>query len=439
MLDENPKDEIDELIRGRTQMEIPDEVEERLRRKLFEFRERVEQRPSSRLRILLYSILHPPVARVMVMTAALVLAMTVGLVLIPRQSGANRVFAVAADQLRSSQSLAYTIILNAEPYVAVDFSYLAPGYRRINCSWGIEVRVDGSADKQLVLMHATRKYLVDSRKQAESLANAEDIAKQLRSLPPAADELLGEQLAGGKRLIGYRLRKAPPNIGISGLEAIDIWIDAGTHEADRAVITIQEEGKATHKMYIQNIRTGAEIDRSLFDLTPPAGYTAIATPGAEPQVGSPGSSQNTGTLPVAIRYTDALVAVVVPMKGSYLQTSAALQTVEAYLKTQGVTPAGPPFGRYWSEQRWEAGYPVPPGAHVEPPFVLISLPASLTASAVVTGPWGGDSDRRWEAFLKSVIEQGYQPTGPAIEIWSGENARERTQSTEMRLPVAKAN
>jgi hypothetical protein len=37
------------------------------------------------------------------------------------------------------------------------------------------------------------------------------------------------------------------------------------------------------------------------------------------------------------------------------------------------------------------------------------------------------------------MEQGYLPAGPAMEIWSGEDARESTQSTEMRMPVTKAN
>jgi effector-binding domain-containing protein len=115
--------------------------------------------------------------------------------------------------------------------------------------------------------------------------------------------------------------------------------------------------------------------------------------------------------------------------------------VEAYLKAKGVTPIGPSLGRFWSEQHWETGYPVPPGTQAEAPFQVVSLPAGLAASVVLNGPWGknSDSNRRWGAFLKSVIEQGYQPAGPAMEIWSGEDARESTQSTEMRMPVTKAN
>ena len=387
----------------------------------------LEQRPPA-------SPMHLPAVRVLAMAAALLAAVAVGLVLIPRQSSASRVYAAAAAQLKSSQSLEYTIVLNAAPYVAVDFSFLAPAYRRINCSWGIEVRTDGTTGKQIALFHATRNYLIEGGKQAGSLASTEDIVEQLRSLPQAADEMLGEQRAGDKRLIGYRLRKAPPNTGISGIEAFDIWVDAGTRQAHHVDITIQEKDQPVHRMHIQNIRAGAPIDRSLFDLAPPAGYTAIVPPAS-----SPAAAQNSWDLRAQIGQTGALAAVVVPMKGSYLQTTAALRQVEAYLKTRGVTPVGSPLGRYWSEQHWETGYPVPPGTQAEAPFQVVSVPAGLAASVVVNGPWAKDSDGRWGAFLKSVIEQGYQPAGPAMEIWSGEDAKEWTQSTEMRMPVTKAN
>jgi effector-binding domain-containing protein len=422
-------DDMDELIRKATQVEVPPAVEDRLRRRLMEFRTRVEQRPPA-------SPVRLPALRLMAMAAALLAAVAVGLVLIPRQSSASRVYAAAAAQLRSSQSLEYTIVLSATPYVAVDFSFLAPAYRRINCSWGIEVRSDGVTGKQIALFHATRNYVTEGGKQAGGLANNEDIVEQLRSLPHTADQVLGEQQAGEKRLIGYRLHQAPPNTGIPGLTAFDLWVDAGTGQAHHVDITIQEKGKPDYQMHIQNIRAGAPIDRSLFDLTPPAGYTAMVK-----QASSPAPAQTKWTLRAEIGQADALVAVVVPMSGSYLQASAALQQVEAYLKTKGVTPIGPSLGRFWSEQHWETGYPVPPGTQAEAPFQVVSLPAGLAASVVVRRPWGNGSDSsgRWGAFLKSVMEQGYLPAGPAMEIWSGEDAREWTQSTEMRMPVTKAN
>lgn len=410
--------DVDELIRRRTQMEVPAEVEDRLRGRLAEFRTRVERRPPSRFRTGL------PMLRVLALTAALLVLAAVGLVLIPRQSSGSRVYAAAAAQLRSARSLEYTVVLNTEPYVAIDFSFLAPAYRRLNCSWGIEVRGDGTSGKQIVLFHGTRTYLTEGGKQVE----AADLAEQLRSLPQTADEVLGERWTGGKKLVGYRLSKAPPNGSIPGLKALDVWIDSGTGEADHVDISVQEQGKPVHQMHIQNIRVNAEVNRALFDLTPPAGYTTIAKPQAS----------DTPVLQAEIRQVDAIVAVVVPMQGSYLQTRAVLQTVEDYLKKVGVVPAGPPLGRFWSEQHWEAGYPVPPGTQVEAPFLVESLPVGLAASVVVKGPWVKDSNPRWSAFLKSVVEQGYMPAGPAMEIWTGEDGQPASQSTEMRIPVAKA-
>lgn len=435
MLDKDADRPIDELIRRSTEVGIPVELEERLRRRLLEFRTRMEQRPPDRIRALVHSLIDRPPVRVMGMTAALLVAAVVGFVLIPRESRASRVFAAAAAQLRSSQSLEYTIVLNTAPYVAVDFSYLAPGYRRINCSWGIEVRTDGTSGRQIVLMHASRVYLLEGGKQVESQANIEDFAEQLRSLPRKADEVLGEQWIGGKRLIGYRLRDAPPNGSISGLKALDIWVDPGRGEADHVDITLQEQGKPVHQMHIRNIRSGAQVNRSLFDLTPPAGYTALAVPGGKERTGAPGASQSTPVLQARIAFGAPLTAVVMPMHGTFEQTRYGLQAVQAYLNARHVTPVGPPFGRYGSETNWDVGYPVPPGTSVETPFQLVSLPGGLTASAVVNGAWGQGSDARWAAFVQSVLEQGYAPAGPAMEIWSGENAQPDSQSTEMRMPV----
>ncbi len=439
MPEKNNNADMDDLIRRSTHVEIPAEVEDRLRHRLMEFRTKVATQQPSRLWALLDSLLYLPAVRVTAMAAVLVVAVAVGLVLIPTQSRASQVFAAAAAQLRNSQSLEYTIVLNATPYVGVDLSFLAPAYRRINCSWGIEVRTDGATGKQIVLMHATRSYLTEGGKQVESQANTEDFAAQLRSLPQKADEVIGERWSNGKKLLGYRLRTAPPNGSIPGLKQLDIWINAETREADHADITVQEQGKAEHQMHIQNIRVGAAVQRSLFDLTPPAGYTPIALPGGEPRANVPGLFGTPMTLQARIGRGKALTAVVVPMQGSYAQTPAALQAVESYLKAVNVAPAGPPFGRFESEQNWEAGYPVPPGTQVKAPFKLLALPATLAASAVVHDVWAKDSTARWAAFLKSIVEQGFVPAGPAMETWSGKDAKQETQSTEMRMPVKKAN
>ena len=428
-------DEIDELLRSRTDGELPADVERRLRPRLAEFRAKVEQRPTSRLAAFGYSLLSPSMWRLAAMTTALLMVVALGVVLMPRESRANQMFAAAAAQLRNSQSLAYTIVLNELPYVAVDFAYLAPGYRNIKCSWGMEIRTDGTTGKQIVLMHGVRAYLSESGKTVESESTVDDFSAQLRSLPSHAETFLGERWTGQQKLLGYRVSSAPPNGSIPGLKAEDIWIDSATGEPDHVDITVQEPGKPEHTMHIRNIHVGQPVDRSLFDLTPPSGYSAIVAGNAGT---SSQPSQNTIAVQPEIRQTSEIVAVVVPMKGSYAQTTVALSGVEAYLKQHGITPIGSPLGRYWSEDRWETGYPVQPGTQVEAPFQVVSVPAGLTASTVVNGPWGKDTVTRWAQFLNSVLEQGYVPAGPTMEIWSGD-AGQTTQSTEMRIPVKKAN
>ena len=91
MPDRDTIDDVNELIRRSAQVEVPEEVEDRLRRRLVEFRTRVEQRPPARF------FIPAPAWRVLATTAALV-AVAVGLLLIPRESQASQIFASAAAQ-----------------------------------------------------------------------------------------------------------------------------------------------------------------------------------------------------------------------------------------------------------------------------------------------------------------------------------------------------
>lgn len=424
---------LDDLIRKTAQADLPVELEERLRRRLAEFQTKVELRPPRTLPRLVHWLMRPPVFRVPAVAAMLLVALVVGLIILPIGSREGRLYAQAIARLRAARSVQYRVVL--APYTEVGFSYLAPRYRRVNCSWGIEVRTD-EVGRQIVLLHRTRQYALEEATH-ETVANAMDLVDQLRALPRTADERLGEQHAGDRRLIGYRLRHMPPGAAISNLKMMDLWVDRSTGQPDRVDITIQEPGKPLYKMQITDIRLDAAIDPAQFSTTPPAGYRALRAPGAE-KPGAPAPKRQIAPRP-EIKQAVAMTAVVIRMNGSYLQTSVAVEAVESCLKELGVAPAGPPFGRFGSEQGWDAGYPVPSGTRVKAPFETVTLPATTVASAIVPGPWGQDSDGRWAAFLKWVVEHGYVPAGPPTEFWSGEDAKLSTQSTEMRLAVRKAN
>jgi hypothetical protein len=439
--------DLDDFVQRSTQVEVPTVVAERLHRRLAEFRERVEQRPPSRLRAMANSLIHPTSFRVPLLTAAL-LAVVVTLAFIPRGSNAGRVYAAAATQLRSAHSLEYTVEL--APYTGIDFSYLAPGYRRVNCSWGTELRTDGSG-RQIVLMHLTKSYLIEDGKQAD----IPDLVEQFKSLPKTADESLGERWTGSRKLIGYRVHEAQPGTtfpgAIPGLSALDLWVDAATGNPDHVDISIQEPGKPLYQMHIKNIRVDAEIDRSHFDMTPPAGYSKIDISDQAQQAHPLGIHES--SLRPEIKQAGPLTAVVLPMKGSFTQTRTAdhavqkqLEKIGKQLEKIGVTRDGPAFGCYDPEKNWVAGYPVLPGTRVDAPFEILSLPKTSVASVVVTGPWGQEFDSpwghdpgsRWATFVMWIGRQGYAPAGPPMEFWSGDDAHPQAQTTEMRIAVTKA-
>jgi len=431
--------DLDELLQRSIQVEVPANVEERLHRRLAEFRIKVEQQPPRRLQALLYALCHPASFRVPLLTAVL-LAAVIMLAFVPRGSKNGRVYAAAATQLRSAHSLEYTVAL--APYTEIDFAYLAPGYRRVNCSWGTELRNDGNGN-QIILMHTTRSYLIEEGKQTD----APDLVEQFKSLPKKADESLGEQWAGSRKLIGYRVHEAQPGTtlpdAISKLSGLDLWVDAATGNPDHVDISIQEPGKPLYQMHIKNIRVDTQIDPSLFDMTPPPGYTKLGFQDAAQQA-NPLGIQQSGLRP-RIKQASALTAVVLPMKGSYAQTRTAVESVQKQLEKMGVTPVGPAFGRYDSEQHWVAGYPVPAGTRIDAPFEILSLPETSMASVVVTGPWGQnfdspwgrDSGSRWATLMRSIGEHGYLPVGPPMEFWSGDDAHPQTQTTEMVINVVK--
>jgi outer membrane lipoprotein-sorting protein len=378
------------------------------------------------------------------MTAAL-LVVVAALALIPRGSKAGRVYAAAATQLSSAHSFEYTVAI--APGAEVDFSYLAPGFRRIKLSWGMEIRSDGSG-KQIVLMHLTKNYIVGKEEQSE----APDLVEQFKALPTSTHESLGEQTVGGRKLLGYRVHPSKsemPDANL-GLSALDLWVDAATGNTDHVDLSIQEPGKPLYQMHIKNIRIDEEMDHSLFDMNPPAGYTKLGAETAQQQA-APQSLQASPLRP-EIQQTGALTAVVLPMQGSFTQARRAddyvqkqLEKITKQLAKIGVIPNGPALGRDDPEQNWVVGYPVPPRTHIDAPFQKLSLPATSVASVVVTGPWGKDFDSpwghdsgsRWASFVMWIGRQGYKPAGPPMEFWSGDDAHPQTQTTEMRIAVVK--
>jgi AraC family transcriptional regulator len=140
------------------------------------------------------------------------------------------------------------------------------------------------------------------------------------------------------------------------------------------------------------------------------------------------------TAAFAVKQVEAHTVVVLPMTGAFSQHGDAIGRLAA---TLGSSIIGPPFGRYFnspenvpeSELRWEVGFPVKPDTTVTAPFERRDVPAETVAYAIVAGPHEGS--RPWQQLVEWVVAEGYEVTGPAVEIWLD------GPKTEMQISVRK--
>ena len=436
----NANHDLDDVIRRSTQVDVPAEVKERMQYQLAGLRERIQQRPSNRLGDYVETWKRLLSLRVTAIAVA-ALAVAMALILIPTGSKANRVYAAAITQLRDAQSLEYKVVL--APYTEVSFSYLAPAYRRVKCSWGTEIRSDGSG-KELVLMHLAGSYVMEEGKQSDALAESTDLVNGLKSLPKTADQFLGTKEIEGRRLTGYRILHLPEGTVSRGFRSMDLWVDAATGDPDHADIAIQEEGRPLYEMYIKEIHVGREIDRAVFAMTPPATYKAINISDVTKHADLQGRQES---LRPQIKQSDPMSVVMISVGSTYEQTRLGMQQVRSSLSKAGISPSGPPLMKYGANAEWSTGYPVPLGTSIGKPLRQDNIPSSLVASVVVKGAWGQNFDSgwghdpgsRWASFIMWIGRQGYVPVGPPTEIWSGAETQPSNQSTEMRIAVARKN
>jgi len=144
---------------------------------------------------------------------------------------------------------------------------------------------------------------------------------------------------------------------------------------------------------------------------------------------------------VQVTSVEAVHAVVLPMKGSYMQHPDAFARLGTFLSGHGVTPSGPPFGLYFSDPSvgeanlvWEIGFPIPAGVKVEAPFELRDLPASSYAVHVHRGPME-ELGPAWASLIQWVMGNGYMPVPPAMQVFKGDLAT--AAEVEMRIGVQK--
>jgi effector-binding domain-containing protein len=160
---------------------------------------------------------------------------------------------------------------------------------------------------------------------------------------------------------------------------------------------------------------------------------APASPAAQPPV-KPAFEIQVITL-------EAVHAVVLPMKGSYAQHQDAFGRLGGFVAGRGIAPSGPPFARYFSDPSvgeanlvWEVGFPVAAGVTAEAPFEIRDLPRTLAVVHVHRGALE-ELGTAWPHMIEWIMSNGYQPVGPATQVFKGDLAA--APEVEMQMPVQK--
>jgi DNA gyrase inhibitor GyrI len=175
---------------------------------------------------------------------------------------------------------------------------------------------------------------------------------------------------------------------------------------------------------------------------------SVATnPGAQADTSAAQAEQ---PLVVQLKVDTAFAYCAIEMTGSYDQHGAAFQQLYAEAAKQGIIGAMP-FGVYWNSPsdtppenlKWEIGFAIPAGKTPQAPLLLKKWEFTTMASLKYTGELGGEGmGKAMGAMFKWIGENGYQPTGPMMEMYlSMPSPNEKGMfvgSMEIIVPVQRA-
>ncbi|HPG41260.1 MAG TPA: M56 family metallopeptidase [bacterium] len=151
------------------------------------------------------------------------------------------------------------------------------------------------------------------------------------------------------------------------------------------------------------------------------------------------------TVPLYTKWTEEMVALVLPVQGSYDQEASALAKLRAYLKEINVEPQGEPFFRYFNNKEfipeeevlWEVGFPVPKGTAAVAPFEIKYFPEEL----VICTEFKYDYKELLlyvHSMALSYNINGYRDTGYPMRIFKSGDVHGE-QVNEFRIAVRKAH
>ncbi|MBS0205254.1 MAG: hypothetical protein JSS49_20305 [Planctomycetes bacterium] len=209
-----------------------------------------------------------------VTTAAIVVVVGFYVFMVPPQPSYAQAFHRFSRVLIAAKSVRYQSEMTVYDQSAetVVWSFLSPGKYRVEGAKFFTV-IDETAGKQLlvnlVLKRATLFKFKGSSTQSRELEHFERLRKLLAHSEDAKDgdfQSLGEQVIDGQRAIGFRLDHPLAIVTLWGnpRTGLPLRIETKWHDASQL------------DQILTNFQINLDLADSLFDLTPPAGFTMLS-------------------------------------------------------------------------------------------------------------------------------------------------------------------
>jgi RNA polymerase sigma factor (sigma-70 family) len=216
-------------------------------------------------------------ARVKWATATLALGLVVALAVMlnPRDCGPSQAFAAAVEQLRNARTMTYKIVIediesDIMPRIQMEMAFKEPGYTRQDymiqgkSSRGAAI-ADLIREKAICIYSASKQYREMDLADLPPEQSRISLFEEMRALPDRADEALGTREMDGRAVEVFRVTEY-------GMDKT-VWVEAETWE----LVRVEGEFVNSPGLYavMTDFQFNVDLDDSLFDLTPPEGYTRM--------------------------------------------------------------------------------------------------------------------------------------------------------------------
>jgi len=185
--------------------------------------------------------------------------------------GAGAVFASVVEQLHNASTMTYSVVtqtpVESMPTLRIEMAFKEPGYMRTTTPDGYINVIDWAQNRGISIWPVRKQYIdfEASNYQHDPAKGAFALVEGLRTLPCQADEVLGEKEIDGRVLQGFRV--------IEESVTNTVWVDPQTRQLVR--VEMEYADAPGMNTIMTDFQFNIELDDSLFNLTPPEGYTPL--------------------------------------------------------------------------------------------------------------------------------------------------------------------